>query len=171
MLWHRWAGFAARSSAQKAAIAPAQCSGARDRFPPPRKPRSIGASRRMGPTRRGMFEKCKESNSPSCRARTLTLEAPHRAISSAVERFVHIEDVSGSNPLSPTRIRKPRSLECGRGFVFGVPSAGARAFPARRRRPYRIGIGGGRPVHFLKIIFIPATHRKGFLPSSRHAYR
>jgi hypothetical protein len=33
-----------------------------------------------------------------------------RAISSAVERFVHIEDVSGSNPLSPTIIRKARPI-------------------------------------------------------------
>jgi hypothetical protein len=36
-----------------------------------------------------------------------------RAISSAVERFVHIEDVSGSNPLSPTM------------FFEGAPQTGA----------------------------------------------
>ena len=44
---------------------------------------------------------------PPCITLPQSLKAAHRVISSAVERFVHIEDVSGSNPLSPT-ITSPR---------------------------------------------------------------
>ena len=47
-------------------------------------------------------------------------KTPQRVISSAVERFVHIEDVSGSNPLSPTM------------FLQGVPPKGA---PCHFRAP------------------------------------
>ncbi len=44
------------------------------------------------------------------------------AISSAVERFVHIEDVSGSNPLSPTI-----------PFLTGGPCGRPLSFPASDR--------------------------------------
>jgi hypothetical protein len=51
----------------------------------------------------------------------------HRAISSAVERFVHIEDVSGSNPLSPT-IHSTKDDPSGSSFAFlALPERGAKA--------------------------------------------
>ena len=67
-----------------------------------------------------------------------------RAISSAVERFVHIEDVSGSNPLSPTmNIAQTPWLNC-RGVLFCEAIHGSMnlSFRAKLREVQNLGSVG-----------------------------
>src|SRR5690606_25176802 len=62
---------------------------------------------------------------PPCITLPQSLKAAHRVISSAVERFVHIEDVSGANPLSPTIISKALSVvyQPLSAFFIGFPTS------------------------------------------------
>jgi glucosyl-3-phosphoglycerate phosphatase len=62
----------------------------------------------------------------SCEDARMGLGTAPRVISSAVERFVHIEDVSGSNPLSPT------SFPGRRNFGLRLPSFPTDTFMPRR---------------------------------------
>ncbi len=73
-----------------------------------------------------------------------------REISSAVERFVHIEDVSGSNPLSPTISSKgaphPACLLHGGQWRHGCTHLGAPAYPSPCQNRARPVIGCRRAV-------------------------
>src|SRR5438105_8188092 len=78
-----------------------------------------------------------ESSAPSCRGtsasdpyvvrsarRRAVMLAVRRAISSVGERFVHTEEVTGSNPVSPTQAHDPETRSLRVVAVFG---------PSRRR--------------------------------------